>query len=397
MRVKTSGFRRIGWRPRWLKILLVVAGLCRALQAGAAEIPEGEGICIHFVRGHLSDLRLIAACGFRFVRTDLSWKDTERRAGMYDFSGYDELASNISRVSLRPLFILDYSNPVYCRAGISPDSPESRAAFARWAAAAVRRFPGAIWEIWNEPNSGFWKPWPDAREYLALAIPTARAIRRADPTATIFAPAVLHFDWKFIQSVVQSPLPDLIDGFSVHPYIKASVERALPDYERLERMLVWRSPWRTIPVICSEWGISCFEGRGGATSAEQAVLFQRLLLTNLAAGVPFSLWYDWKDDGSDPREREHHFGLVDRRGRFKPSYYAAREILRELNGFRLERRVRTNSSNDYLLLFRDTARREKLVAWTTASAHDVALADKLRGHIHLCQRPKFLKVAPRLN
>jgi hypothetical protein len=361
----------------------------------AEKVPEGVGVNTHFVTDHHATLKLIGDAGFHFVRTDFQWEGTETHLGEYDFSGYRTLVSNLSREGLRPLFVLDYSSPIYRPGGISPDTSKSREAFAQWAAAAARQFPGTTWEIWNEPNNDFWKPWPDVREYLALAIPTARAIRRADPTATILAPAVLHFDWKFIRAVIQSSLPDLVDGFSVHPYMKSPVERALPNYERLERLLFWRSPWRRIPVVCSEWGVSCFEGSGGATRAEQAVLLQRLLLTNLAAGVRLSIWYDWKDDGSDPHEREHHFGLVDRCGRFKPSYFAAREILRELNGFRLEQRMRAESPDDYLLLFRDTAGDRKLVVWTTAAAHDVVLTGKLRGRVRLCQRPKFLKAVPR--
>ena len=365
---------------------LLGAGVCRA------TIPEGTGINVHFSGGHESELRLIEGCGFRVVRMDFSWKETERRRGVYNFSSYGGLTSNLTRNGMRALFILDYSNPLYRPDGVSPGTPESREAFVRWAVAAARRFPGTTWEIWNEPNNGFWRPWPDVKDYLALAISTARAIRHADPTATILAPAVLHFDWRFIQSVLRSPLPDLVDGFSVHPYMKAPVERALPNYDRLKRMLFWRSPWRRIPVVCSEWGVSSFEGDGGTTPAEQAVLLQRLLLTNLAAGVPLSIWYDWMDDGSNPREREHHFGLLDPHGHPKPAYFAAREILRELNGFRLERRVRTASPDDFLLLFRNADGERKLGIWTTAAAHDLALTGKLRGRIRLSQQPKFLKV-----
>ena len=43
---------------------------------------------------------------------------------------------------------------------------------------------------------------------------------------------------------------------------------------------------------------------------KQGALFAREMLTNVANEIPISIWYDWRDDGSDPNEAEHHFGLV---------------------------------------------------------------------------------------
>ncbi len=42
----------------------------------------------------------------------------------------------------------------------------------------------------------------------------------------------------------------------------------------------------------------------------QAKLLARQWLSNLANDIPLSIWYDWRDDGPDPKEREHHFGMV---------------------------------------------------------------------------------------
>jgi len=162
-----------------------------------AVIPAGVGVNIHFVTGHARDLDLITNAGFRIVRMDFSWEATERKAGVYDWTEYDELTAHLEQRGLRALYILDYVNGLYepmvdARRAVgepapekhvaSPRHPESVAAFARWAAAAAVHFRGrhVLWEIYNEPNGGFWRPKPDATEYTTLALATARAIREAE-------------------------------------------------------------------------------------------------------------------------------------------------------------------------------------------------------------------------
>jgi hypothetical protein len=92
-------------------------------------------------------------------------------------------------------------------------------------------------------------------------------------------------------------------------------------------------------------------------------------LFNLLNGVPLSIWYDWKDDGTDPHEVEHHFGTIDHDGKPKPAYLAAKTLAHELDGYRLQRRLETGA-DDYVLLFVNS-NKHKVAAWTTAGAHAV--------------------------
>jgi hypothetical protein len=195
---------------------------------------------------------LITNAGIRFVRMDFSWEATERKAGVYDWTEYDELTAHLEQRGLRALYILDYVNGLYepmvdARRAVgepsaerhvaSPRHPESVAAFARWAAAAAVHFRGrhVLWEIYNEPNGDFWRPKPDATEYTTLALATARAIREAVPSATIVAPAMSGFDWKYMQNFLQSGVLEFLDGVTVHPYRDPNQppETAATDYTRL--------------------------------------------------------------------------------------------------------------------------------------------------------------------
>ncbi len=113
----------------------------------------GMGVNIHFTDAQAGELEMLAAAGFRWVRMDLRWQDTEKSVGIYDFSAYDRLLASLDKFQIRALLILDYGNPLYDH-GLPPSTDEDRLAFARWAVAAVTHFKdrGVLWEIWNEPN-----------------------------------------------------------------------------------------------------------------------------------------------------------------------------------------------------------------------------------------------------
>jgi hypothetical protein len=126
-----------------------------------------------------------------------------------------------------------------------------------------------------------------------------------------------------------------------------------------------------IPIISSEWGYSAAWRR--MNEEKQAMMVARQFLTNAGNGIPISIWYDWRDDGPDPKEPEHHFGLVRheyRNGQTqvyepKPAYLAARTLLRHFSGFRFEQRLSVGTDDDYVLVFaRDGERR--MAVWTTS-------------------------------
>lgn len=382
----------------------------RAAELPKAVIPQGVGVNIHFSTGHEKDLDLIAAAGFRFVRMDLTWAAIERKPGEYDWSAYDELMANLDKRGLRALFILCYSNPLYeetvtmknkktgkeFRATTSPQHPESVAAFARWAAAAAKHFRGRhiIWEVWNEPNIGFWKPKPDVRQYADLLLATGKAIREADPEATLVAPASSGFPWPFFEELFKTGALKYLDAVSVHPYrdFHKSPETAAEDYEKLRALIARFAPpeKKNLPIISGEWGYSTHTK--GASLETQAAFIVRQQLANLLQGVRLSIWYDWKNDGDDPNENEHNFGTVYPDLRPKPSYLAIQTMTRELDGFRIVRRVPMPDANDYVLLCENTAGKRKCVAWTVAEAHDASLDLKDIPRLKLTAEPQYIVI-----
>jgi hypothetical protein len=358
-------------------------------------IPAGVGVNIHFVTGHGTDLDMIAGAGIRFVRMDFQWDAIERTPGVYDWDDYEQLTEHLERRGLRAIYILDYKHPAYepvvtARRAVgeplpeehtaSPRHPESVAAFAKWAAAAARRFQGrrVIWEIYNEPNGNFWRPKPDVGEYTALALATAKAIREAVPGATIIAPAMSTFDWKFLDPFLKSGVLEYLDAVSIHPYRPGDKppESAAPEYKRLRELIDRCAPESKrpgkIPILSGEWGYP--SNRKGVSLDTQAAYAVRQQLSNLLLGVPLSIWYDWKNDGTDPDDGEQNFGTVTPDLKPKPAFDALRDMTSQLSGYSIQERLGGFDPADFVLLFvnKDGMVR-KVAGWTLGKPHLVTL------------------------
>ncbi len=376
----TVGSRQ--WRP--VSVLAALMFVCtlpvRSPGAGSVPglvVPDGFGVNIHFT-GDPQDLDLIRDAGFRFVRMDLTWSGVERQEGIYDFekAGYDALTAGCKRRGIRIIYILDYSNRLYEQEQ-SVRTESGRKAFAAFAEAAARRYAGhgILWEIWNEPNlRQFWSPQPGIDDYGRLVEEVAPVIRQADPSGTVVAPATsgIPFDW--LETGFKKGLLTWIDVLSVHPYRSQPPEAVAKDYERLRKLIGQYAPQgKQIPIISGEWGYSNINWNKAPLSDEQqASYLVRMFLTNLQQGIPVSIWYDWKNDGTDPNEREHNFGTVGHDLKPEPAYIAARTFSSTLAGYAIKRQLDTGNEEDFVLLLAKGNQRA-LAMWTIATNHEVVL------------------------
>ncbi len=363
--------------PLFLLACAVPLGACAA-EIPTLVLPAGVGVNIHFVTGHQQDLDLISAAGFKFIRMDFGWASIERRKGEYDWTGYEELLTNLDRRGIRALFIFDYSNPLYEQDNASPQHPESVDAFARWAAAAAAHFKDrhVIWEIWNEPNINFWKPKPNVEQYAALALATAKAVKQADPASTLIAPASSGFPWEFFDSLFKTGILQYLDAVSVHPYreYRLGPETAAADYAKLRQLIDRYAPAggrEPIPILSGEWGYASHDK--GVPLETQAAFAARQQLSNLLNGVPLSIWYDWKNDGPNPSDAENNFGTVYPDLKPKPAYLAIRTLTHELYQCRIARRLALEDDKDYVFVCAGPLGRQKLVAWTLGQPHQVSV------------------------
>jgi hypothetical protein len=368
-------------------VIVVLIGLPHGAYAAPSDatpfggtVRDEFGVNIHFTKPEVGELDMLSNAGFGVIRMDFSWHDTEQQKGVYDFSSYDSLVADLEKHRIRPLFILDYGNPLYNNGG-NVTTDDVRSAFTRWAVVAVKHFQGRriIWEMWNEPN---WSDWgtPDKGDgYAKLAVSVGQALQQACPNETYIGPALGGTDPDFLQTCLKDGALNYWKAVSCHPYRPWNPEQADDEIHKLQSLIAYYEPAGAhIPLISGEWGWSVMPVKQVysyvSTEALQATYLDRQLLNNLYLGIPLSIWYDWRDDHDRPEDTEANFGLVHNAyhaGQIpvfdpKPSYFAAKTLLSLIGDFTYAHSIPVTGSQDAYALVFTRASDRRYAAWTTS-------------------------------
>lgn len=379
-------------RSRTAMPMLPVVLACAACRAAdplpGTEIPQSLGFNVHLT-GPESQWDRIKEAGVKFVRKDLPWSAVERAKGTYDFRRYDRMVAALEKRGIRVLFILDYRNRLYPK----PETTDrGRDAYARWAAACVKHFKGRgiLWEIWNEPNVGFWHGTGGlnsaefAAQYVALVKKTVPAMRAAEADCCILGGSVSclwrdSFRWMD-EAFRQGLLTSGIDALSVHPYGFPRPElcmeggRATEGYALLRKKMAKAGAPKGFPVLNTEVGYSTKDrpvGPANLAPEHQAMLLVRTYLVDQMCGIRMTIWYNWDGNGG------HEVRGGGPNGR--PVYRACRNMTAELGGYRFVERLKVGSRLDYVLAFENASKRRKIAAWTTPQRRDDS-PDKAKVH-----------------
>jgi hypothetical protein len=237
--------------------------------------------------------------GAKWERLEFDWRTMERTPGQYDFSEFDELVNAILAQHMKILCVIGERTPEW--AGLP--GPAYDAAWAAFAAAAVRHFHGRIeyWDLFNEPNSKY-RHWEKEQHLhdpdLPLLKAGLRAVREADPGARIVCCSTQVSDWlPYNKRLFDAGLLDKIDVVSLHAYPTGPPEQkdgfltSLEALDRLEGLV--RSYGTAKPLWNSEsnWIVGPEGGEGIRNSHlsehDQAEFLVRVNLLYFSRGVPF--------------------------------------------------------------------------------------------------------------
>jgi polysaccharide biosynthesis protein PslG len=335
------------------------------------EIPNNLGVNIHFTHPRPGEMSQLASSGVRWIRMDFDWRTTELKKGVYDFSSYENLIKESKKYNIKILFILGYVNSLYDK-GLSPYTYEGRKAFGNWVAAAVKKFQknNIIWELYNEPNLPFWSPKPNVDHYILLAKEVGKVIHRTSSSELFVGPAVSRIDFTFLEACFKANLLKQWSAISVHPYRTDMPETVTPEYQKLRQLIAKYVPkGKKVPILSGEWG---YTSRDVGLDLQGKYLARQWLI-NLSNDIPLSIWYDWQDDGSDPKNGEHNFGIVyfnDSKNslyspKVKPAFLASKTLISTLSGLRFYRKLYIKKPSNYVLIFKK-ANKIAIAAWTTS-------------------------------
>lgn len=169
-----------------------------------------------------------------------------------------------------------------------------------------------------------------------------------------------------------------IDVLSVHPYRSQPPETVVEEYATLRKLIKHYAPAgkKYLLSISGEWGYSNINwNKSRLSEKEQAQYILRMFLINFNEGIPVSIWYDSKNDGTDPNEREHNFGTVSHDLNPKAAYLAVKVFSSMLAGYSIDRQLDIGSEEDFA--FRLTnGQNEAIAFWTLGYKHMVTLPVK---------------------
>ena len=229
---------------------LVAAFLCAAAPAAAQrDVPQNffgvnyDADIASRAPQSLQDKEfgLQAQAGVETTRVVVSWNKMQpRKGGIPDWSQTDPVVRHASSrgIELLPIVI---EAPRWARENprayhSPPRNPRDMAAFmvrlierygengTFWAEnPAVPKRPLRTWQIWNEPHLRFqWdsdRPW--AKAYGAQLRYAYKAIKRADPGATVVMAALSNTSWEYLDEVYRKGrVRGHFDVAAMHPYTR---------------------------------------------------------------------------------------------------------------------------------------------------------------------------------
>jgi hypothetical protein len=187
---------------------------------------------------------------------------------------------------------------------------------------------------------------------------TYAALKAENPAAVVLGGAVAGLDDNWIADFIRAGGLAYVDGFSIHPYVQSRArntpspptrltldgmkqsavavgrvplpgtpEDAMAWIDRLETLIGKGAPGKSIPIYITEIGWPTNVGGDGVSEEASAAYLQRfMLMARTRPWIAGVWWYDLIDDGSDPRNGEHRFGLLRQNGAPKPSFDALSKI-----------------------------------------------------------------------
>ena len=336
------------------------------------------------------DARLAAMqqAGIKWGRQDFTWGRIETSSGVYEFEAYDQLVEAFTRHG-----ILIFGNFTGAPKFHDPRTPDGVDAYCAFARACVKRYAGKVdhWQIWNEPNGGYWKGSPE--EYARLLAASGKAIHEENPKAKVLALNMAFCDVLWAERVMKQVPTDAFDIVCFHPYramcapeepfdwweldqyVKSWHKNDLtPEYplvkmtleqqtdELIQVMAKFGKPkplW--ITEICWNTDLHPY----GVSELRSAELLVRFYVTAVASGkIEKAFWWTLKDGGNLQFDKAQMVGLMRADLQPKYSYYAYAVMARMLEG---KRWVRNESwgPDVYAAVFAaDGSEEETMVAWS---------------------------------
>jgi hypothetical protein len=334
-------------------------------------------------------LSAMQEAGIKWGRQDFGWGRIEKEKGKFEFEPYEKLEAECRKHGILIFGCLAYAPGFH-----DPRAQEGAEAYASFASACASRFAGKIdhWQIWNEPNGGFWKG--TAEEYARLLATAGKAIHEANPRAKVLGLNMAFCDVLWAEKVLKlvpydsfdiacfhpyrppSAPEDRLDWWELDQYVKSWHKKDLkPDYPLVkmtfleqadELVKVLEKFGKPKPLWVTEICWNSHLHPYGTSELRQADLLVRFHLLSLGSRrIEKVFWWTLKDGGTRQFDQSDMVGLLRADLSPKYSWYAFGFMARILEG---KRWVRNDvfGPEVYAAVFAGESSGEDLIAaWST--------------------------------
>lgn len=302
------------------------------------------GICQN-LRRHLNTPlfdKVTALAGFLGVdtlRTELaSWGTVQPAEGQWRWETADRVLDALTPLGIEVESILGYTARWASTGDINSKkwTDWSRAAprldaWHTYVQTVVERYGDRVsyWEIWNEQDIPFWIS--PTEKYTELFNTTSALIGQISPNAQVlnggFAMGTRKPNPNFLKEFVPAADKTRWDVVAYHDY--HTFAQFLTRRVKVDPIMEAVKP--NTPLWINEGGFHTLLAGG---EQAQALTLVKKISTAPSRGISAYFWYNLHDDGNNPKNTEHHFGLTRHGGDPKPAWSAYQNVIRELGDAR---------------------------------------------------------------
>ncbi|WP_337747959.1 hypothetical protein [Victivallis vadensis] len=269
-----------------------------------------------------------ALCGAKIVRNTFEWQRLQPAPDRWNFAPVDSLIDRhlAAGIELQGFFGFTprWAAPPERRNASDWKSWNRGApdpgAWRNYVRTVLSRYRGKIryWEVWNEPDlSGFNRM--SLEEYAALLKTAGEIARQNAPEAVVmtggFATATGHTGLK--SPTFQRDCLKLARGaFQLHAYHQHGSFDRFRNAVDGKFLPMRRETGTDVPWYANETAVSSMNG----TERNQALTLFKKLIFSWARGAVGYNWYNLRNDGFDPMNAEHNYGMMSFDFQPKPVY-----------------------------------------------------------------------------
>lgn len=274
-------------------------------------------ICTHTERwpedDQVKEVLAAGLCGAKVIRTGHGWGSVEPQKGQFDFARLDALMQRYNDQGMELQLLLGFTarwaaKQEFLNAADWRDwamnAPADMDGWETYCRKMAEHYRDRVryWEVWNEPDIGFFRGTLD--EYLEMLKRANRAINGVDPKLEVMTGgfAAYYRNPSFVEAVVVGAQQDY-DVLAWHrhgPFDGFQQEVDGP----VAAMRAKLNPPK--PLYFNE---TAMHSTGGQEKMQAEQLVKKLTFAWSRGAIGYT-WYDLRNDGYDPTDAEHNYGMV---------------------------------------------------------------------------------------